>query len=141
MQLHTYLNFDGRCLEAFTFYEQHLGGSITTVMTHADQPGDPRVPAEWRDKILYAALSIAGTELRGSDVPGAQPMRSAYLNLGVDSIGEAERIYAGLSEGGQVFMPMEETFFAHRFGMLRDRFGVSWMIMCQKQPASAGADA
>jgi PhnB protein len=80
-------------------------------------------------------MTIGETELMGADIPPDrfQPMRSAYLSLLVDSTEEAERIYALLSDGGQVFMPMEETFFAHRFAMLRDRFGTSWMILHERQ--------
>ena len=74
----------------------------------------------------------------GADIPSAQPMRSAYLSLGVDSDPEAERIFSVLSEGGEVFMPMQETFFATRFGQLRDRFGINWMII-HERPMNAPA--
>ncbi len=82
--------------------------------------------------MLHARISIGGTELLGADIPKAQPMRSAYLSLGVESDGEAERIFSALSDGGEVFMPMQETFFATRFGQLRDRFGVNWMILHER---------
>ena len=72
----------------------------------------------------------------GADIPNAEPMRSAYLSLGVDSDAEAERIFSALSDGGQVFMPMQETFFATRFGQLRDRFGINWMVI-HERPAPA----
>lgn len=83
---------------------------------------------------MHARIEIAGTEIMASDAPADryQPMRSAYLSLSVDSIAEAERIHKVLSGGGEMFMPMEETFFAHRFSMLRDKFGVSWMIIHEK---------
>jgi PhnB protein len=131
MQLHTYLNYGGNCEEAFRFYEQHLGGKITLLMRHGEQPGPGNVPPDWNGKILHARINLGGTELLGADIPTDrfQPIRSAYLSLTVDSIDEAERLYALLSESGQVFMPMEETFFAHRFAMLRDRFGTSWMLL------------
>jgi PhnB protein len=78
-------------------------------------------------------MTIGETELMGSDVPERfQPMRSVYLSLSVDSTDEAERIYALLSDGGQIYMPMQETFFAFRFGMLRDKFGTSWMIIHER---------
>jgi PhnB protein len=77
-------------------------------------------------------MTIGETELLGADIPGAQPMRSAYLSLLVSSVDEAERIYAALSEGGEIFMPMSETFFAVRFAQLRDRFGTSWMILYER---------
>lgn len=134
MKLHAYLNFGGNCKEAFEFYEKHLGGKIQMMLTHNDQRGLNEVPADWKSKILYASMSLAQTEIMGNDVPGDrfQPMRSAYLSLTVDSIAEAERVHGLLADGGQIFMPMEETFFAYRFSMLRDQFGTSWMILNQK---------
>ncbi len=134
MKLHPYLNYGGNCKEAFQFYEKHLGGKITMMMTHGEQPGPTPVAAEWKDAILYAHMTIGETELMANDVPPDrfQPMRSVYLSLSVDSIGEAERIHALLSDGGEIFMPMQETFFAHRFSMLRDKFGTSWMIIHQR---------
>jgi len=140
MKLETYLNYGGNCAEAFRFYEQHLGGKITTMMTHGEQPGLNQVPAELKNTIMHARITIAGTELMGSDVPPDkfQPMRSVYLSLSVDSTEEAERLHALLSDGGQIFMPMQETFFAHRFSMLRDKFGTSWMII-HERPMPQGA--
>ncbi len=132
MRLDIYLNYPGHCEEAFRFYEQHLGGKITGVSRHGEQPGGSDLPAEWKGKILHARIEIGNTVLMGADIPSAEPMRSAYLTLTVDSAEEAERLYALLSDGGQVFMKMEETFFASRFGMLRDRFGTSWMILCER---------
>ena len=131
MKLHTYLNYGGNCEEAFRFYEQHLGAHITMLMKHGQQPGASDVPAELQGKVLYACITLGETELMGSDVAPErfQPMRSAYLSLAVDNSEEAERIYKLLSDGGQIFMPMQETFFAFRFGMLRDKFGTSWMIL------------
>ena len=134
MKLYTYLNFGGNCEQAFRFYEQHLGGKITMMLTHAQQPNANDVPADWRNAILHARISIGETELQGADVPPErfQPMRSAYLSLLLDSSQEAERVYALLSENGEIFMPLAETFFAFRFAMLRDRFGVSWMILHER---------
>ena len=134
MQLHTYLNYGGNCEQAFRFYEQHLGGKIPMMMRHGDQPNTSGVSPEWKNAILHARISIGATELLGAAIPPDrfQPIRSAYLSLTVSSIEEAERIYALLSNGGQIFMPMEETFFAYRFAMLRDQFGTSWMLLHQK---------
>ena len=140
MKLHTYLNFGGNCEEAFRFYEKNLGGKINAMMRYADQPDPKNVPPGTEKFVLYANMAIGETELMGSDVPPErfQPMRSVYLSLGVDSSADAERIHALLAEGGEVFMPMAETFFAFRFSMLRDRFGTSWMIIHQKpMPANA----
>jgi PhnB protein len=139
MKLHTYLNYGGNCEQAFRFYEQHLGGKITMMMTHGEQPGATNVPPDWQKAILHARLTIAGTELLGSDVPPDrfEPMRSVYLSLSVASTDEAERIYKLLSDGGQIFMPLAETFFAFRFGMLRDKFGTSWMIIHERPMQTA----
>jgi PhnB protein len=134
MKLLTYLNFGGNCRDAFRFYEQHLGGTITMMMPHGEQPGPSAMPDAWKNAILHARITIGETELLGADIPPDRfkPMRSAYLSLLVGSTQEAERIYTLLAEGGQVFMPMAETFFAFRFAMLRDRFGTSWMILHER---------
>jgi PhnB protein len=127
--MNTYVNFAGKCAEAFRFYEKHLGGKIGMMMTHGQAPDQTNISPEWKDAVLHARVSLGGTELMGADIPNAQPMRSAYLSLGVDSDAEAERIFSVLSDGGEVFMPLQETFFATRFGQLRDRFGINWMIV------------
>jgi len=133
MKLNTYLNYGGNCRQALEFYEKELGGKITMLMTHGQAPV-PGADPEMKDKVLYASITIADTVVMASDVPADrfQPMRSVYLCHSVDSDADAERIYALLSEGGQVFMPIQETFFATRFAQLRDRFGTSWMIIHEK---------
>ena len=130
MQLAIYVNYRGTCEDAFRFYAEHLGGRITGVVRHA-QTGDPRTPPEWGQKIVHARIEIGGTVVQGADIPTAEPMRSAYLSLALDSEAEAERVYAILTEGGEIFMPMARTPFANRFAMLRDRFGTSWMLLHQ----------
>ena len=132
MKMYTYVNFAGKCAEAFRFYEQDLGGTITMLMTHGQAPDQSNVKPDWKDAVLHARISIGGTELMGADIPNAQPMRSSYLSLNVESDAEAERIFSALSDGGEVFMPMQETFFATRFGQLRDRFGLNWMIIHER---------
>ncbi len=132
MTLNTYVNFAGKCAEAFRYYEQHLGGKIGMVMTHGQAPDQSKVRPEMKDAVLHARISIGGTDLMGADIPTAQPMRSAYLSLSVQSDAEAERIYSALAEGGEVFMAIQETFFASRFAQLRDRFGINWMILCER---------
>src|SRR5215467_15430754 len=107
MKMQTYVNFAGRCAEAFRYYEKHLGGNIGMMMTHGESPDQSRVKPEWKDAVLHARLSVGGTELMGADIPDAQPMRSAYLSLSVDSDADAERIFAALATGGQVFMPLQ----------------------------------
>ena len=134
MKLYTYLNYGGNCRQAFEFYAKHLGGRIVMITTHGEQPEQDKVPADWKNAVLHARIEIGDTVLLGADIPPERfkPIRSAYLSLMVDSIGEAERLYALLTEGGQIFMPMEETFFARRFAMLRDRFGTSWMLLHER---------
>lgn len=134
MRLNTYLNYGGNCEQAFRFYEHHLGGKIIMLMRHGEQPNPQNVAPDRANDVLYARMHIGETDLMGSDVPPEhfQPMRSVYLSLSVSSIEEAERIYTLLSDGGQIFMPMAETFFAFRFAMLRDRFGTSWMILNER---------
>ena len=132
MKLFTYLNYAGNCQEAFRFYEQHLGGKITMMMTFGQGPNAKDVPPHLQNAILHARMSIGETELMGADVERAQPMRSAYLTLIAGSTEEAERVYAALSDGGEIFMPMAETFFAFRFAQLRDKFGTNWMILHER---------
>ncbi len=134
MKLYTYLNYGGNCRQAFEYYAAHLGGRIIDIRTHGDVP-ENNTPPEWRDAVLHARMELGETILLGADIPPDrfQPMRSAYLTLMLESTAEAERIYALLTEGGQIFMAMEETFFAQRFAMLRDRFGTSWMLLHQRQ--------
>lgn len=133
MRLDMYVNYAGKCAEAFRFYERHLGGTITMMRTHKEQPGQSNVPANWKDAILHARIEIGNAVLMGADIPNAEPMRSAYLTLTADSAADAERLYTLLSDGGQVFMKMEQTFFASRFAMLRDKFGTSWMLLHERQ--------
>ena len=138
MQLNTYVNFAGKCTEAFRYYEKHLGGKIQMIMKHSEAPDQSRVKPEWKDLVLHAKISLGGTDLMGADIPDAQPMRSAYLTLAVQSDAEAERTFSALSEKGETFIPMQETFFASRFAQLRDRFGTLWMVM-HERPQAAGA--
>jgi PhnB protein len=132
MKLNTYLNFAGKCAEAFRYYEQHLGGQVGMMMTHGQAPDQTRINPDWKDAVLHARITIGDTDLLGADIPGAEPMRSAYLTLSVDSDSEAERIYNALGDGGRVLMTMEETFFASRFGQVQDRFGMNWMILHER---------
>jgi PhnB protein len=132
MRMDVYVNYRGTCEEAFRHYERHLGGRVTGIVPHG---ANPALPPDWAGKVLHARIEIGGTVLMGADVAHAEPMRSAYLALSLDTVEEAERTYAVLADGGEVFMPMTETPFAKRFAMLRDRFGTSWLLM--HQPGSA----
>jgi PhnB protein len=134
MRLDIYVNYRGNCEAAFRFYEQHLHGKITGIVKHGDQP-NPGIPVDWSDKVVHGRIEIGSSVLMGADIPNAEPMRSAYLTLTLDTEGEAERVYAVLIDGGEIFMKMEKMPFANRFAMLRDRFGTSWMLLHQP-PAS-----
>ena len=131
MKLYAQLNFGGNCEEAFRFYEKHLGGKITMMMSQAQAPG---APAGAGNAIIHARMDIGDTVLIGNDVPTSvfQKIRSVYMYLAVDSAAEAEKVHQLLAEGGEIYMPMEETFYATRFSMLRDRFGVSWSIIHER---------
>jgi PhnB protein len=131
MKLYTHLNFGGNCEEAFRFYAQHLDGRITTMLRVRDLPAHVPSPPGSPDAVIHARMSIAGVELIGNDVPPNQfqPVRSSYLYLSLDSVEEAERAYAALVEGGEIGIPLGESFFAPRFAQLRDRFGTLWTIL------------
>ncbi len=129
MKLNTYVNFRGTCAEAFRYYEAHLGAKVGAAVPFGYAPDQSSVSPDWKDKIMHATITIGDNDLMGADIPHAEPMRSAYLTLSMETDGEAERVYSALADGGQVFMPMQETFFASRYGQLRDRFGINWMII------------
>jgi PhnB protein len=133
MKLCTHLNFGGNCEEAFRFYETLLDGRITMMMKASELPADVKAPGS-PDAVIHARMTVAAFELIGNDVPPShfKPIRSAYVSLAVDSDEAADRIYAGLAEGGEVGMPIAETFFATRFAQLRDRFGVLWTILHER---------
>lgn len=127
-----YLNYDGTCREAFGFYQSVLGGELF-VMANDDMPPDDQLGPEWAGRAVHASLTIGDAVLMGSDTPPDAPaggIRGSYVSLQADSADEAERIFAALSDGGEVHMPLEETFYAARFGSAVDRFGTPWMIMC-----------
>ena len=138
MRMTTYVNFAGKCAEAFRYYEEQLGAKVGMMMTHGQAPDQSHVRPDWKDAVLHARIAIGGTELWGADIPNAEPMRSAYLTLNTGSDAEAERVFAALADGGRVLMQIEETFFASRFGQVRDRFGINWMIV-HERPMPSGA--
>jgi PhnB protein len=132
MQLIPYLNFNGRCAEAFRFYEQTLGGRITMMQTHGESPIAADVPREWHGRILHARLELGHAVLMASDSPPEyyQPPQGLWVNLQVDRPADADRIFDALADDGNVTMPLQPTFWAARFGMVVDRFGTPWMINC-----------
>jgi PhnB protein len=134
MQLSVHLNFNGDCEKAFNFYEKCLGANITFSMPYEGSPLASEVPAEWHSKILHASLQAADGLILGADAPPGryEKLQGFAVTLSPKDPAEAERIFFGLSDGGRVTIPMQETFWAARFGMLVDQFGIPWMINCQK---------
>lgn len=135
MTLEPYLSFHGNCREAFEFYAAVLGGKIEAMLTAAEAPGGADLAPECRYGIMHARLNLNGRALLASDMPSGQtsPMQGIHLSLAVATVQEAERIYAALSEGGKIAMPLGETFWSPRFAMFTDRFGTPWMINCEAQ--------
>jgi PhnB protein len=133
MKMNPYLYFSGQCEAAFKFYEQVLGGKIEVMLPHTGTPAAEHVPADWGNKIMHAHLNIGGETLMGSDAPPehyAQP-KGFSVSLQINEPAEAERIFHALAVEGKVQMPIQKTFWAARFGMLVDRFGIPWMINCE----------
>jgi PhnB protein len=130
MQLNPYLTFNGQCEAAFKFYEKCLGAKITFMMPHDGTPVANQVPSDWRNKILHASLQVGDRLLQGSDCPPDHYQKPAGFSVKLDpqDEAEAERVFSALAENGTVQMPLQETFWAVRFGMLVDQFGIPWMI-------------
>jgi PhnB protein len=134
VRVNSYLTFNGQCEAAFKFYEQCFGGKIEGLMPYEGTPAAEHVPPEWRKRIMHAALKVGGELLMGSDAPPdhyEQP-KGFSVSLQVDNAPDAERIFSALAQNGQVRMPLQQTFWAARFGMLVDRFGIPWMVNCEK---------
>lgn len=131
MQISPYLMFNGQCEAAFKFYERALGGNIEAMLPHTGTPAEQHVPPEWRSKIMHARLAVNGAVLMGADDSSYQQPQGFSVSLQVKKPEDAERIFAALSENGKVSMPLQQTFWSPRFGMLVDQFGVPWMINCE----------
>jgi PhnB protein len=133
MRVNPYLVFDGQCEAAFKFYADCLGGKIEAMLTHGGSPAEAHVPPEWRDKILHARLTVGQDVLMGSDAPPGrfEPPKGFSVTIQLTDPAEAERIFRRLEDGGTVTMPIQQTFWATKFGMLVDRFGTPWMVNCQ----------
>jgi PhnB protein len=134
MQLNPYLNFPGTCEQAFNFYAKTLDGKITATHRFGESPMAGQVPAEWKNKIMHTSLIANGQILMGSDgTPDRfQRVQGFAVSLNLDTAEAADRIFAELAAGGKTEMPIQETFWALRFGMYTDRFGMPWMVNCHK---------
>jgi PhnB protein len=138
MKWNPHLTFDGRCREAFEYYEKCLGGKIVAMVGYADMPGAQDVPPELRGRVMHARLVLGDQVLMGCDAHPAmgtyEGIKACDVAVQVETPAEAERLFAALSEGGVVQMPLGDTFWSARFGMFTDQFGVPWMINCEKAP-------
>ena len=134
MKLTPYLMFNGQCREAFEQYARWLDGRIVSMSTYGEAPADMKCPAEMRDRIMHATLHFDGNSLMASDCPPDTPALPPSTHLAVETVTpeKAESLFAALSEGAEITMPLGETFWAYRFGMLTDRFGVQWMVSAGK---------
>lgn len=138
MQVNTYLAFGGECRAAFEMYERVLGAKITFMMTNSESPMASQTPQEMKDKIMHASLQIpGGGAIQGADHPQGRAVKPSgfCVSLTVKDRAEAERVFKGLSEGGQVQMALQQTFFSPAFGMCTDKFQVPWMVYCEGQMA------
>lgn len=136
MTARIHLTFAGECEAAFRYYEQHLGGKIQMLLTFGASPARDEVPPEWHGKIVHGTIFVGDHELAGADALPADYQRPQgfYVLLHVDARAEAERIFAALSDGGDVRMPLQKTFWSPAFGVVVDRFGVPWEISCAPPP-------
>jgi len=135
MQLNPYLSFNGQCEEAFKFYEKALGGKIEAIHRYEGSPMTKHVPAEWQSKVMHVTLKLAGgMVLMGSDPPPGryQAPQGFSVSLSMKDPAETERIFSELAQGGRVDMPIQQTFWSARFGMLVDQFGIPWMLNCEQ---------
>jgi PhnB protein len=141
MEMTPYLSFNGECEAAFKFYERCLGGQLGAIFHYAGSPMADQVPSDWQDKVMHGSLTVGGQVLMGGDVvPDLYEEPKGFsLSLQIKSTADAERIFQELARDGRVMMPLEKTFWAERFGMVVDRFGIPWLINCETadQPAAS----
>jgi PhnB protein len=133
MKLNPYLTFNGQCEAAFKFYEKCFGGKIAMMMKFGESPMAEQTTPEWRNKIVHVRMEVGDDIVMGSDAPPDryQEPKGVHVSLSVDKPADADRIFHALAEKGAVQMPIQKTFFAERFGMVVDRFGIPWMINCE----------
>ena len=141
MQMNPYLCFNGNCEAAFKFYEQCLDAKPGGLFRYAGSPMADQVPVDWQNKIMHGSVTIDGSVLMGGDVaPDRYEKPKGFsLSLRMADTAEAERIFRGLSKGGEVVVPLDKTFWAERFGMVVDRFGVPWLINCEAPAAKSSS--
>ena len=131
MKIHPSLMFSGTCGDAFRRYASLFGGEIVFLLTYAKSPLAQQVPPEWRDKVWFGRLRAGGLDVTGGDIqPRAtyEEPRGFSMVIGVSTADEADRVFAGLAEGGEVVMPLQATHWSPRYGVVRDPFGIRWEI-------------
>jgi PhnB protein len=140
LKANTHLHFNGRCLEAFKFYEKCLGGKITFSLTWGESPAAKQVPAEWAGKIIHASFEFDGQMLSGDDAPPGSYCKPQGFQVVLDTtdVAQAEKIFKALSEKGEIRMTFAKTFWSPGFGMLLDQFGTPWMVNCSDPAMSKG---
>ena len=132
MKMHPYLNFNGDCEAAFKLYEQHLGGELGPIFRYGGSPMSGTVPPDWSDKIMHGSIIIGGQTLMAADVVDSYERPKGFsLTLQIADVADAERIFRALAADGEVAMALEKTFWAERYGIVVDRFGVQWVINCE----------
>jgi len=131
--MNPYLLFNGDCESAMKFYEKSLGGKVETILTHEGTPMEKMVSPEWRKKVIHARLKLGDKVLMASDCPPEHYLKPQGFSVNLDfkSPAEAERVFNALAEKGSVQIPLQQTFWAAKFGMVTDRFGTPWMINCE----------
>src|SRR4051812_45126917 len=132
MQMNAYMFYNGNCEAAFEYYVKVLGGEINAMFRYEGTPAAEHVPADWQQKIMHAKMTVDGDELMGSDAPPDKfkPAQGCAVVVHFTDPAEADRKFAGLAEGGVITMPLEQTFWASRYGMCIDKFGVPWIVNC-----------
>jgi PhnB protein len=139
VKIHPSLMFSGTCGDAFRRYASLFAGEIVLLLTYAESPLAQQVPPEWRDKVWFGRLRAGGLDVTGGDIPpGAiyEEPRGFSMVIGVTNADAADRLFAGLAEGGEVIMPSQATHWSPRYGVVRDPFGIRWEINCEAEPAA-----
>ena len=136
MNVQPYLSFEGRAQEALDFYKSALGATVDVVMLFKDAPPEvqPHIQESSKNKVMHASFRVGDTQIMASDgqCTGKAVFSGVFLTLNTSTPAEAEKFFEALGQGGKVTMPMNETFFAHRFGTVADKFGVNWMVLAPK---------
>ena len=136
MKIHPSLLFSGTCGNAFRRYASLFDGEIVLMVTYGESPARSQVPDDWHEKVWFARLRAGGLEITGGDLTASETPSGFSMVIGVANAAEADRVFAGLAEGGDVLMPLQATHWSARYGVVRDPFGIRWEINCDVEPAA-----